>query len=140
VAREKGVRRMEKVKMESSKNFMEKVKIVRNVCLPDIFGCQSYEKGICTSKNKCCMRGIGLELKRKMTQVKEKEYKIVVEKMLWKGKAEYIYGKLVTRPGISFNICLSAGNSWGWTYNIATEEEAQEVIRRKQVAHINSGF
>ena len=64
---------MEKVKMESNKNFMEKVKIVRNVCLPDIFGCQSYEKGICTSKNKCCMRGIGLELKRKMTQVKEKE-------------------------------------------------------------------
>ena len=71
---------------------------------------------------------------------KEKEYKIVVEKMLWKGKAEYIYGKLVTRPGISFDICLSAGNSWGWTYNIATEEEAQEVIRRKQAAHINSGF
>ena len=64
---------MENEKMESGKNFMENVKIVRDVCLPDIQGCQSYEKGICISKNKCCMRGIGLELKRKITQVKEKE-------------------------------------------------------------------
>ena len=42
---------------------MEKAKIVR-ICTADIKRCQSYEKGLCKNKKKCCLRGIRLELKR----------------------------------------------------------------------------
>ena len=43
---------------------MEKVKIVRNVCTADIKRCESYEKGLCKNKKKCCLQGIRLELKK----------------------------------------------------------------------------
>ena len=74
------------------------------------------------------------------TEWQEGGYKVHIEKKLWNNPPDYCFGKLTRKRGLSYDVCLSKDNGWGWVRNLPDIKAVMEVIRKRQVESVNGGI
>ena len=69
----------------------------------------------------------------------EDGYKVEVQKKLWKNPSDFIFGKMIRRRGISYDVCIWKDRGWGWTHNLPSVKAVMDVVKNKQAESV-SGF